>query len=153
PYPPGSFPRAPHEMSRNFWDPSEGLYGMFDLWSFSSIEAVVSSGLGGGSLIYANVLIRKDERWFVHEPLPGGGYEDWPVCREELDPHYATVEEMMDAQPYPLDTKPYDRTEKTKALREAADKLGLEWGLPSLAVTFRKGGRNSPVSEPGQEFD
>jgi len=153
PYPPGSFPRAPHEMSRNFWDPSEGLYGMFDLWSFSGIEAVVSSGLGGGSLIYANVLIRKDERWFVHEPLPGGGYEDWPVCREELDPHYATVEEMMDAQPYPLDTKPYDRTEKTKALREAADKLGMEWGLPNLAVTFRKGGRNSPVSEPGQEFD
>ena len=37
------------------------------MWSFAGLESVVSSGLGGGSLIYANVLIRKDERWFVKE--------------------------------------------------------------------------------------
>ena len=64
-YPPGSFPRAPHEMKNNFWDPSEGLYGLFNPWSFDRLGAVVSSGLGGGSLVYANVLIRKDEEWFV----------------------------------------------------------------------------------------
>ena len=50
-YPPGSFPRTPAQMSRNFWDPSEGLHGLFDIWSFRGIEAVVSSGLRGGSLI------------------------------------------------------------------------------------------------------
>ena len=49
PYPPGSFPRGPRELSKAFWDPSEGLYGMFNLWSFKGIGAVVSSGLGGGS--------------------------------------------------------------------------------------------------------
>src|SRR5918995_2333131 len=84
PYPPNSFPRSPYRMQRNFWDPSEGLYGMYNLWSFEGIEALVGSGLGGGSLIYANVLIRKDERWFVTEDLLNGGYEDWPVTREEL---------------------------------------------------------------------
>ena len=51
PYPPGSFPRTPEGMSKNFWDPSKGLYGMFNVWSFSGIDALVSSGLGGGSLI------------------------------------------------------------------------------------------------------
>ena len=31
---------------------------------------MVSSGLGGGSLIYANVLLRKDEHWFTQD-IPG----------------------------------------------------------------------------------
>ena len=61
-YPPGSFPRTPRAMSRNLWDPKEHLFGLFDIWSFRKLETLVSSGLGGGSLIYANVLIRKDER-------------------------------------------------------------------------------------------
>ena len=49
-YPPNSFPRAPYDLSRNFWDPSEGLYGMYNIWSFKGSGAVVCSGLGGGSL-------------------------------------------------------------------------------------------------------
>ena len=81
-YPPGSFPRAPHEMKANFWDPSAGLYGLFNLWSFPGAGALVSSALGGGSHIYANVLIRKDERWFEDMGRP------WPVTRADLDPHY-----------------------------------------------------------------
>ena len=36
-YPPGSFPRTPNGMSRMFWDPSGGCYGMFDVWSFSGL--------------------------------------------------------------------------------------------------------------------
>ena len=85
-YKPGDFPRTPAQMGRNFWDPSEHLYGLFDAWTFRGLEGLVSSGVGGGSLIYANVLLRKDEKWFVHEsPLPGGGYEHWPVPRPALD--------------------------------------------------------------------
>ena len=60
PYPPGSFARTPSEFSANFWSPSDALYGLFETWSFRGLEGVVSSGLGGGSLIYANVLLRKD---------------------------------------------------------------------------------------------
>ena len=119
-------------MSRNFWDPSEGLYGLFDVWSFRGLEGVVSSGLGGGSLIYANVLLRKDERWFVHEsPVPGGGYENWPVTRDDLDEHYDRVEQMLGATPYP-----YPDTPKTTAMRESAARLNLNYQLPPLAVTF-----------------
>ncbi|WP_199829543.1 GMC oxidoreductase [Streptomyces sp. MMG1121] len=136
-YPPGSFARTPAEMNRAFWDPGAGLYGLFDVWSFRGCDAVVASGLGGGSLIFANVLMRKDEHWFTEEqPLPGGGREPWPVGRADLEPHYDTVERMLGATPYPLHRPGYADTPKTRALREAATALGLEFRLPPLAVSF-----------------
>ncbi|GAA2758357.1 GMC oxidoreductase [Actinopolymorpha rutila] len=145
-YPPGSFPRSPADFSRAFWDPSEGLQGLFDVWTFRGIEAVVSAGLGGGSLIYANVLLRKDERWFVHEsPIPGGGYESWPVTRTELDPHYDSVERMLRPQRFPIDAGGYDGTGKTQAMRRAAKRLDLDWQLPPLAVSFAPEPGETPV--------
>jgi cholesterol oxidase len=145
-YGPGDFARTPSDMARAFWDPSAGLRGLFDVWSFSGCDSVVASGLGGGSLIYANVLLRKDEEWFVHdEPLPGGGYESWPVTRADLDPHYDAVEKMLGATPFPLDRPAYSRTAKAHALQDAAAQLGLDWRLPPLAVSFAP----SPAAEPG----
>src|SRR5678816_2287749 len=106
-YPPNSFPRAPYDLGRNFWDPNEGLYGMFDMWSFKGAGALVSSGLGGGSLIYANILIRKDPEWFT-EDREDGGYEPWPVTYKDLEHHYEQVEHMMNVQKYPLNHAPYE---------------------------------------------
>src|SRR5262249_22303698 len=101
-YPPGSFPRTPDAMRRNFWAPRTGLYGLFNIRVFRGLDALVCAGLGGGSLIYANVLLRKDERWFVREDLARGGYEYWPVTRADLDPHYDRVETMLKPQTYPF---------------------------------------------------
>jgi cholesterol oxidase len=147
-YPPGSFPRSPYKMRENFWDPSEGLHGLYDFWSFHRIHALVASGLGGGSLIYANVLLRKDEKWFVKEDLGKGGFEHWPVTREDLDPHYDRVEGMMRPQKYPFDREPYSGTSKTRAFREAAERVGLEPFFPDLAVAFAPAEGEEPV--PGE---
>jgi cholesterol oxidase len=134
-YPPGSFPRSPREVAQNFWDPSERQHGMFDVWSFSHMEAIVSSGLGGGSLIYANVELRKDENWFVDETQPVG-QQQWPVSRAQLDPHYEEVEARIGIQTYPLDHEPFTKTSKAHAFRDAAAAVGLDWDLVPLAVTF-----------------
>jgi cholesterol oxidase len=143
-YPPGSFARNPHEMSHAFWEPKDELFGLFDIRSFRKVESIVSAGLGGGSLIYANVLLRKDEKWFVHEsPVPGGGYESWPLSRADLDPHYDRVEQMLGATRYPYP----DTTPKTAALRDSAARLGLDWQLPPLAVSFA--GRPAEPAVPG----
>ncbi|MGH2508866.1 MAG: NAD(P)-binding protein, partial [Ktedonobacteraceae bacterium] len=150
-YPPNAFPRSPYRMKSNFWNPSAGLYGMFNIWSFQGINAVVSSGLGGGSLIYANVMLRKDEKTFVTEDLSNGGYEYWPVTRADLDRHYDTVEQMQNAQVYPFDQPPYNQTRKTIALREAAEKLHMAWSLPKLAVTFHNEGEPPVPGEPIRE--
>src|ERR671911_1549535 len=74
-YPPGSYPRSPWEIARNFWDPSEGLHGLFDVWSFRGLGGIVASGLGGGSLLWSKVGLRKDRSAFVQgggEYLPPG---------------------------------------------------------------------------------
>lgn len=141
-YPPGSFARTPSEMGRNFWDPDKGLYGLFDAWTFRGLEGIVSSGLGGGSLIYANVLLRKDEKWFVQEsPVPGGGYESWPFSRQDLDPYYEAAEAMLRPVPYP-----YQDTPKTLAMETAARALGLSITRPPIAVTFA----TSPEAAPAR---
>lgn len=138
-WPPGSFPRSPAAFGRNFWDPSEGLYGLFNPWSFRHLEAVVSSGLGGGSLIYANVLLRKDRNWFSEQAAHGG---QWPVGYDDLEPFYGLAEAEIGGSQYPFDREPYASTPKTRALQDAADRLrtargvDLEWGLPKLAVSF-----------------
>ena len=140
-YPPTSFPRNPYDLGKNFWDPSSGLYGLFDIWSFKRSGALVSSGLGGGSLIYANIHLRKDPKWFK-EDRPDGGYDLWPISYEQLEPHYERVEKMMNVQKYPLNHPPYNQTPKTIAMQEAARNIQLgdsthKWLPLNLAVSFR----------------
>ena len=62
----------------------------------------------GGSLFYANALIRKGERWFVKEDLNNsGGYEYYcPVMHVELESRYHQVEKIVDANGYLFDRKP-----------------------------------------------
>lgn len=159
-YPPGTFPRTPREVRNNFWRPSAKHHGLFDVWSFDDAEALVSAGLGGGSLIYANVLIRKDERWFVQHGGRAQGYEDWPVQRKDLEPHYVDVEKILQPRVYP---KEYQHDNKTAAMRAAAQTLRIpettwdlvdptiaQFYLPQLAVTFHDGS-GPPV--PGKVFD
>jgi cholesterol oxidase len=144
PWPPGSFPRTPRELRTDgFWRPSDGLHGLWDVWSFSGLDAVVSSGLGGGSLIYANVLLRKDPATFA-----GDEHERWPVSYEDLAPHYETVERMLGATPYPDAHEPYASTPKTRAMLDAAQRLGLRASRPNLAVTFAPGKRGDPDRPP-----
>lgn len=142
-YPPGSFPRSPWEMARNFWDPSEGLHGLFDVWSFRGLGGIVASGLGGGSLLWSNVVLRKDASTFVQEEG-----EFWPVSYDDLEPHYERHERMLRATPYPFDRAPYDRTYKTKAMQYASRELGLEWLLPPLAVAFDPGDGEPRPGQP-----
>jgi cholesterol oxidase len=146
-YPPGSFPRSPRGISQNLWDPKHGLYGMFDVWAFQGIEALVSSGLGGGSLIYANVLLRKDPAWFVDD-TPGQPERPWPVTSADLEAYYEAAEAMLGAQRYPFDVPPYSTTAKTQTMRDAASQLGLAWQLPPLAVTFANPGAAPRPGEP-----
>ncbi|GAC1434051.1 MAG: GMC oxidoreductase [Solirubrobacteraceae bacterium] len=139
PYRPGTFARTPREMRANFWEPSSGLYGLFDLWSFGPLDVLQSSGLGGGSLIYANVMLRKDADTFVCDE-----HECWPISQADLEPHYERVAAMQRPRPIPGPPLP-----KTDALFEAAARLGLPVERPPLAVEFAAEGQQPGEPIPG----
>src|SRR3954464_9595158 len=140
PYPPGSFPRTPRQVRDGaFWRPAEGLHGLWETWSFPGLGAIVSSGLGGGSLIYANVALRKDPATFADDER-----ERWPVSYEDLEPWYEAVEARQGSAPYPSDREPYASTPKTNALLDAAERTGLHAFRPPISVSFAP-----PGEDPG----
>lgn len=142
-YPPGTFPRNPSGAQTNFWYPPKGLYGLYNVWSFRRLAAIVSSGLGGGSLIYANVLLRMPRGWFE---TPDG--RPWPFSYDDLKPHYRAVEDMLGATKYPPALRA--QTPKTQAFLAAAGELdGFRPFLPKLAVTFAKPGREGEQIDDG----
>ncbi|ADP83205.1 GMC oxidoreductase [Pseudofrankia inefficax] len=167
-YPPGSFPRSPAELAGAFWDPDAGRHGLFDVWSLGGSDAVVSAGLGGGSLIFANALERAEERWFARADPPGAGAarggagsrgsgagrgstrrratagQPWPVGRADLEPHYDAVERMLGATPFPAGRPGYENAGRPAAVRAAARRAGLDWRAPALAVSFGVRGTTAP---------
>jgi cholesterol oxidase len=148
PYPPGSFARTPPQMRQAFWAPERDRYGLFEVWRFSDLDMVVSSGLGGGSLIYANVMIPKHEETFVREDLDAGGREHWPIGWGDLEKHYDNVRTMQAPQLFPSDVEPYASTSKTLAIEDAADTLGLTAERPELAVLFAPPGGDPVPGAP-----
>ncbi|HEX7299171.1 MAG TPA: GMC family oxidoreductase [Solirubrobacteraceae bacterium] len=133
PWPPGSFPRTPRQWRGALWDPRRGRHGLFELRRFDGIDALTASGLGGGSLIYANVMLRKDPSTF--------GADGLPLEPGELDAHYDAVAAMQRPEPYPW----AERTPKTRGLLAAAELAGLRAERPPLAVAFGE--------RPGARFD
>src|SRR5919198_1153257 len=131
PWPPGSFPRTPRQWRGALWAPRHGRHGLFEYHHFKGLDSLTASGLGGGSLIYANVMLRKEAATFAPDGLP--------VARAELEPYYDRVAQMQQASPYPWE----DRTPKTRALLDAARRLGLRGGRPPLSAAFGSWPRES----------
>ena len=114
----GEFPRHTHELKDIAWDPDDDLFGLYEANMFPKSDAyiVCASGLGGGSLVYANVLLKMPEDFF--QTWPGG------ITRQKMDPYYDRVLTMLEASPYPYDSDPYYRdTPKLKSVKEIASTL------------------------------
>jgi cholesterol oxidase len=135
------FPRRTADIKQNlFWDPKDGKFGIMEFREYPDSDAmsVSASGLGGGSLIYANVLMR----------MPAPFFEGWPIeiNRQTLDPHYDRVLETMEASPYPFGKDPYyTDTPKTKTFKDLSAQLPTpsdatskpEFIFPDLAIRFK----------------
>jgi cholesterol oxidase len=127
-YLPGDFPRTPLQLSTATWDPSEGLYGPFQIWSFRRLVALAASGVGGGSLIYANVTMPMPPEWFDL----GRGH--WPLDYDDIAEHYPAVQKMLGAEPMPTHLDPH--VPKVAMFNRAAERADLRAVRAPLAVTF-----------------
>jgi cholesterol oxidase len=148
PYPPGSFPRSPREFGRGVWDPSSSRFGLLEMWHFQHADVLVSSGLGGGSLIYANVLKR-----ITREALAAAG---WPLSYDALERGYERVEEVIPREELPrsyyeaADGSP-GTVPKAARFTKAAEGAGFDAEPAELAVTFRTS--EGEPARPGEPFE
>jgi cholesterol oxidase len=104
--------------------------GWLDFRVFRGACVAQGAGVGGGSLIYANVQIDAPPATFA---------EGWPpeITGAELAPYYARVAAMLQPQPIPASQRPA----RFEMLAESARALGYEARLRSLplAITFDPG--------------
>ncbi len=150
-YPLGSFPRSPYDFARNIWNvphenrsnfqeiADEEQHGIYDVRSFQNMDVVQGAGLGGTSLIYANVFLLPPDQVFAHPR--------WPeTCRREhLGYYYDVAKSVLGSRPIPgydsddPETKPSDprrRVLRTELFREVARKNNRESRLCDLNVFF-----------------
>ncbi len=160
------------DLARLFWTHDQGLW---ELRNLGELRVAQAAGLGGGSLIYANVHLRPPASVFRSWPdrcddhcacaaaadghdQPQDGDRPGPPAysRTGLRPYYDLVADMLDVEPLPLEAR--TRYGKTAAMARVAQSLGgadERFLHPPLAVRFAgsaeplAGGRNRFGREQG----
>ncbi len=176
-YPLASFPRTPDRFTRNFWNipveqqpwslrkwweggttikeiEEQELHGLFDVRSYGHMDVVMSAGLGGGSLIYANV--------FLFPPPEIFDDERWPeTCTwERLHQYYEVVKQVLCSRTLPgydpdnpdvIPEDPRRRVIRTELFRKVATTNGRRSRLAEINVFFGKDATGPPLTIGHQE--
>lgn len=114
------FPRTNWNLWKYLWMPQARCFGIMELRLLSGLFVFLGAGVGGGSLVYAAVLM-EPEKEFFHAPS-WSHLADWETV---LRPHYQTARRMLGVTPNPR-LWPAD-----EALRAVAARMGQ-------AATFRR---------------
>lgn len=137
-YEDADFAESTWQMRRYYWMPRIGLRGIFRMTPFKDVFIVSGSGVGGGSLGYANTLYRARPAFFKH-PQWDGLAADW---ERELTPHYDTAERMLGVTTYE------GKGAADRLLQEFAEELGVgdTWKNTRVGIYFGAAGER--VDDP-----
>lgn len=119
---------------RQLWRPTRQRLGLYEIRQFINLQGLVAAGVGGGSLIWANVVIEAPEHVFA---------ANWPknVNRASLDPYYRRADPflrpaMVPGVPGIVEPAQGRTVKRAEALKTAADRLGRPWRPVRVAVNF-----------------
>jgi len=84
------FPKTNWNIWKFLWLPPLRCFGIMQFSFFRNILALHGDGVGGGSLVYANVLVRPNDEIFTNPTWKH--LQDW---KSILAPHYDTAEHML----------------------------------------------------------
>ncbi|AJR15893.1 GMC oxidoreductase [Leptospira interrogans serovar Grippotyphosa str. UI 12769] len=134
---PGEFPNkeisALEEVQANYEDKQIGpKNGLFDFHFNKDINVLVGCGLGGTSLINANVSLRAVPEVFQDPAWPKNIREE--ASKHGFDPYYSLAEEMLRPNPIP---NQYRNLAKHQALKTSASFLKKEFYPTPINVTFQ----------------
>ncbi|KAK4669784.1 uncharacterized protein QC763_206010 [Podospora pseudopauciseta] len=125
--------------------------GMYHMIFGKGQNAVVCNGLGGTSLINANVFMEADKQTLSMKPWPKEIREN----PKGLDKYYKKVEQVLEPTEYPSE---WPELPKTKVFKEQAENLGMGHKFKKVKQTtrFRNGPNScgvemSPSSLTGQD--
>jgi cholesterol oxidase len=130
-WPVGSFPDTFDGLLQNTRSHTNPL-GLYELLTYRDISVIKGSGLGGTSLVNANVAIVPDEDVFRRAGWPAS------LNLSTLSPYYARAKQVLAATPHPRAAE----LEKVQALDRRAQELGTNARALDIAVNFTIDGMN-----------
>jgi cholesterol oxidase len=130
------FARRNWNLRKFLWLPSLGLYGTWRLRLLNGVFILAGSGVGGGSLNYANTLYVPPDVFFERPSVRRLG------GRDELVPYYDLAARMLGVVVNPVETV------QDGLMRETAAEIGREgtYGPTPVGVYFGKEGE--PAADP-----
>lgn len=84
------FPKTNWNLRKWIWLPSLGYYGIMKMTFYRHIGILSGTGVGGGSLVYANTLPIPKPKFYQN-----GTWADLADWQTELAPHYKTAQKML----------------------------------------------------------
>lgn len=137
---PDSLPEAAGELQYTFKGVREGRRdGLYDLHFGRDMHVLVGCGLGGTSLINANVSLPPDPRVWEAPIWPAELFAD-----DTLNDGFGRAEAMLQPTPYPNTTK----LSKLERMGEASKELGVELKRPPINVVFKETVNAAGVRQP-----
>ncbi|MFA6956292.1 MAG: GMC family oxidoreductase [Thermoanaerobaculia bacterium] len=127
------FAKTTWRARRYLWAPWFRCFGIMQISPFRNVFALHGAGVGGGSLGYANVLMKPDDKLFAAPAWKE--LQDW---KRELDPHYETARRMLGVTPNPRMSAADD------VLKNVAQAMGV-------GATFKPTEVGAFFGEPGKE--
>jgi len=117
--------------------------GLFEIHVNDDMNALVGCGLGGTSLINANVALRPEPRLWNDGRWPAALRADLPT---RLEDGYRRAFDMLGSTPLPAD---FTELPKLEALADSAKELGMEkkFYRPPINVTFKDGPNRAGVEQ------
>ncbi|HSO19742.1 MAG TPA: GMC family oxidoreductase [Desulfosarcina sp.] len=133
------FASSDWSVRRHLWLPALRCFGIWQNTLLNGIMILHGSGVGGGSLVYANVLMKPDDRLF--EAAPWRHLADWKTL---LEPHFATARRMLGVATNPR------LTQADETLRAIAGELGRAGSFrpTEVAVCFDEAHPGERMPDP-----
>jgi cholesterol oxidase len=131
------FPKTNWNIFKSLWLPFLRCFGTWELSFMNGAIALRSSGVGGGSLMYANVLMETDDRLF--EAPSWHHLADWKAI---LRPHYDTAKRMLGVTTNPRLWK------SDEIMEEIAAERGMSHTFHPTEVGVFFGKENETVPDP-----
>jgi cholesterol oxidase len=131
------FPKTNWNIGKSIWLPFLGCFGTWELTFMNGAVALHGSGVGGGSLMYANVLMEPDDRLFAAPSWHN--LADWKAV---LRPHYDTAKRMLGVTTNPR-LWPADQV-----MKEQADEWGAGDSFHPTEVGVFFGKENETYPDP-----